>query len=230
MEARENTPEQVATLPAQAQEALADAFERSRHMRLQRQKFAREYLRDYEVGKAAQRAGFNAVYGSTLIRMPDVRAEIERLEAQAIEEVRIRAGVSLERTLREAAKLAFYDVRNLFNEDGSPKPIHELDDATAAAIEGVEVVELWEGRGEERVYKGQVKKYKLASRKGAVDTLLRHLGGFKEDNAQAGEAAGKAAGEALASGIAGLLTTIQAQGSALGVVKRPPPDAEVVDV
>lgn len=188
--------------------------------------FAREYIRDYNVVKAAERAGFQGPYGYTLLRMPDIRAEIERIESELLDEVRKQAGVSLKRTLTELAKLAFYDPRKLFNEDGSPKDVHDLPDDVAAAIEGIDVEERWEGKGQERVFAGYVRKIKLAKRGTALNDLLRHLGAFKDDNTQKGDAAGKA----LASGIADLLQGIQATGSALGVVKKPPPDADVVDV
>ena len=45
----------------------------------------------------------------------------------------------VDRVLTEYAKLAFLDIRKAFDEDGNLKPIHELDDDTAAAI--------WNGGG-----------------------------------------------------------------------------------
>lgn len=217
---------QVETLPAEDQRKLAEAFDRSRQMKTQWRLFAREYVRDFRAGDAAKRAGFTPAYASTLLAIPEVRAEIEELEAEILFEARRKAGVSLHRTLAELAKLAYFDPGKLFNEDGSPKGIHELAPAERAAIQGIEVEERWEGRGEERQFVGFVRKIKIANKQQALETLLRHLGGFKEDNNQAGEAAGKA----VLAGVAGLLQAIQGQGSALGVVKRPPPDADVVDV
>lgn len=44
--------------------------------------------------------------------------------------------------LRGTEALAFSDIRKLFNLDGSPKSIPELNDATATAIKSIEVGEM----------------------------------------------------------------------------------------
>jgi len=58
--------------------------------------------------------------------------------------------VSLEGTLRSLARVAFYDLRKLFDEGGRPLEIGQLDDDIAMAMEGIEVVETWTGSGEGR--------------------------------------------------------------------------------
>ena len=92
--------------------------------------------------------------------------------------------VSVERVIREMARIAFFDPRKLLNDDGTPKGLHELDDSTAAAIAGLDVLEEFEGSGQDRVQVGVVKKYKIADKKGMLDTLVRHLGMFERDNKQ----------------------------------------------
>ena len=56
--------------------------------------------------------------------------------------------ITADRVLKEIARPAFLDIRKAFNADGSLKPIHDLDDDTAAAIAGLEVSEI---RGEDGV-------------------------------------------------------------------------------
>jgi phage terminase small subunit len=121
-----------------------------------------------------------------------VAAEIERLEAELIQRMRERLGLSLERILQSIARSALYDPRKLFHADGRPKDITELDDDTAMAIEGIEVVETYAGTGEERVFTGYVKKYKLARRSAAQDMLMKHLGGYKADDDSNGAGAANA--------------------------------------
>ena len=45
-----------------------------------------------------------------------------------------RMELSAERVMLETARLAFFDPRSLFDANGAPLPITELDDHTAAAI------------------------------------------------------------------------------------------------
>ena len=91
---------------------------------------------------------------------------------------------SAERVLLEASRLATFDPRKLFMEDGSPKPINELDDDTAAALAGLEVVEEFDGSGEDRKFIGYTKKYKVADKNSALEKLFKHHGLYREDNAQ----------------------------------------------
>lgn len=146
-------------------------------------RFVTEYLRDRDAAAAAVRAGYKGKNtGHTLLRSKVVADELAIVEANDLHRIQRRHGISLERTLQELAKGAFYDVRKLFNEDGSPKALQDLGDDEAAAIEGIEVVELWGGKGEERAVIGHVKRYKLAKRSVSLEMLMRHLGGFRKDN------------------------------------------------
>ena len=58
-------------------------------------------------------------------------------ELQAIHQKRHE--VTVDRVVKEFARLAFLDVRKIFDAEGNLRPIHELDDDTAAAIAGLEV-------------------------------------------------------------------------------------------
>lgn len=79
-----------------------------------------------------------------LQRHPEVVARIRHLikERLAVE------GVTPQRTRREIARLAHSDGRKLFNADGSPKAIHEIDDDTAAAISSITYEQRMRGRGD----------------------------------------------------------------------------------
>lgn len=82
--------------------------------------------------------------------------------------------------MQEYARLAFFDPRKLFRADGSPKPIEALDDDTAAALTSIDVREEYEGSGEERVFVGYTKKYRLANKMGALNSLAKHMGLFDD--------------------------------------------------
>lgn len=79
--------------------------------------------------------------------------------------------VTVERIVREFARLAFSNPRAMFNEDGTPKKITDLTDDEAAAVAGFEVVSV----GNAAMGEGQVVKVKLADKRAALADLGRHM-------------------------------------------------------
>ena len=146
--------------------------------------FVQEYLIDLNATQAAIRAGYSAKtaeqQGYQLLQKPSVQAAI----AERQKEREQRTAVTADRVLLEAARLALFDPRKLFNDDGSPKGITELDDDTAAAVAGIEVVEQFEGSGRDRVFVGYLKKYRIADKNSALEKLFRHHGLYERDNEQ----------------------------------------------
>ena len=69
-------------------------------------------------------------------------------------------------------KRQFCDQRKLYNADGTPKSIHELDDATAAAVSGVDPDT------------GAIKTYDALR---ALDMAMKHVGLYEKDNHQKAE-------------------------------------------
>lgn len=148
------------------------------------QLFAREYIVDLNATKAAERAGYSpkSAYsqGHRLLKNAQVSAEVNRLMKLRGE----RLDISADKVLQELAKLAFFDPRSLFNEDGSPKNIHELDGNTAAAVAGLEVNELFEGEGDQKHAFGLCRKIKLVDKGQNLERLGKHLKLFTEKTEQ----------------------------------------------
>ena len=146
-------------------------------------RFADEYLIDLNATRAYKMAYPNikndetaSVNGSRMLRNAKVSVYVQ----QRIEERSARTEITQDRVLQEYARLAFFDPRKLFDGDGRPKDITALDDDTAAAVAGLEVQEVYEGVGVDREFVGYVKKYKIADKKGALDSVARHLGMFTD--------------------------------------------------
>lgn len=93
-----------------------------------------------------------------------------------------KAQLDLERVIKEDMSIAFFDIRTILNDDGSVKPVSEWPAAAGAAIASMEVLEQYEGSGKDRVFVGYLKKIKLIDKGGALDRLMKHLGGYKLDN------------------------------------------------
>jgi phage terminase small subunit len=150
----------------------------NKKLTLKQKMFVAEYLVDVNATAAALRAGYSkkTAYsiGQENLKKPEIQAALQA----KIQKVEQKTDISIERVLKEYARLGFFDPRKLFNDDGSPKGIHELDDDTAAAIAGLDVMEIYEGKGEDRQFVGYLKKYKLADKKGNLDSIGKHLGMF----------------------------------------------------
>lgn len=153
---------------------------------LKQQRFANEYCVDLNATAAYRRAGYNArgnaaeACASRLLSNAKVQQAIQQKEKIAAR----RCEVNTENVLREASALAFSDIRKLFKTDGSPKSIHELDDATAAAIKSIEVGQMM---AEGKVI-GRMCKIKLWDKNSAQERLFKHLRLFEKDNSQAANA------------------------------------------
>lgn len=143
-------------------------------------RFVEEYLVDLNATKAAERAGYSArtanEQGARLLAKASVAEAIQAAKLARSQRVEI----TQDRVLMELARIAFFDPRKLLNADGTPKPLHELDDDTAAAIAGLDVLEEFEGSGQDRVQVGVVKKYKIADKNTALTNAMKHLGLLKD--------------------------------------------------
>lgn len=146
------------------------------------ERFVAEYLVDLNATQAAIRAGYSpktaGVQAFDLLKKPEIAAALERQRNQHAK----NTGLTVERVLQEAMRLAFFDIRKLTDADGNPLPISELDDDTAAAIQGLELA-TERSRGEDPV-ETVVRKYKAADKNSALERLFKHLGLFAKDNAQ----------------------------------------------
>lgn len=148
------------------------------------ERFVQEYLIDLNATQAAIRAGYSVKtadkIGSQLLGKTGVAKAVKAAQVMRSG----RTEITADRVLREIARIAFFDPRKMFAADGRPLEVSELDDDTAAAIAGLEVLEEAEGSGRDRVVHGYVKKYRVADKNVALEKLAKHLGLYAADNAQ----------------------------------------------
>lgn len=147
--------------------------------------FLDEYIRNGENGKmAAIVAGYSPKTAeqaaSRLLRHVKVKTAL----AARRESLKEKSGLSVERTLREVARLAYADIRKIYNDDGSLKLPHELDDDAAATVSSFEVDELFDGAGKERTQIGYTKKAKLHDKNAALEKAMKFHGLYERDNDQ----------------------------------------------
>jgi phage terminase small subunit len=116
--------------------------------------------------------------------------EMQRPIQAAMDKRADKLEITADRVLQEIAKLAFNDPRKFFESDGSLKRIQDLDDDTAACIAGMEVIELFEGSGEQKHAYGLLKKIKIADKGHNLERLGRHLKLFTDKTEHSGNIAG----------------------------------------
>ena len=145
--------------------------------------FGDEYLIDLNATRAykvaypsCKKDEAAAVNGSKLLRNTKVAEYIQ----ERMKERSKRTEITQDRVLQELEKLVLLDIRKLFDSNGKPVDISMLDDDTAACIAGLEVVDYFEGAGEDREFAGYVKKYKLTDKLRAIELMGRHFGMFKD--------------------------------------------------
>lgn len=138
--------------------------------------FCRQYIIDFNGAQAAIRAGYSAnsakEIASETLTKPNVKARIEYLKSHVFEAV----GITQASVYQELARIAMFDIRKAYNENGSLKKIHELDDNTAAAVSGVKVNEIFEGSGEDRTRIGETVELKLTSKIAAIENIVKIAG------------------------------------------------------
>jgi phage terminase small subunit len=154
-----------------------------RPLNARQRNFIDEYLVDLNATKAAIRAGYSEktahVIGCENLKKPNILSAIQDRRDQ----LAAKAGVTQERVVEEYAKIAFLDPQLLFDDDGHLLPIQSIPKEVAAAIGGLDVSQRQTSQGEDPEWE-TVKKIKLIDKKGALDSLARHLGLFERDNKQ----------------------------------------------
>lgn len=140
------------------------------------EQFVREFLIDLNGAAAARRAGYTVKNARSaaekLLNLPHVQDALR----SAMQSRAQKTGVTAERVLSELAKVGFADIRRIFRDGGELIPIHELDDETASALAGCDIVTVQKGEGAVEY----VAKVKLGDKLQALQLIGRHLGMFQD--------------------------------------------------
>lgn len=142
--------------------------------------FCNEYLVDLNATQAAIRSGYSndtaAVIGCENLIKPNIQARIVELKAKRLKRIEL----SQDDVLRVWKNAISFDVRKLFNDDGSLKKLSELDDETALAISSIDYDDVRLGN---KVV-GKTTKVKTLDKLKAGDSIAKYLGMYEIDNEQ----------------------------------------------
>ena len=158
--------------------------------------FVNEYLVDMDRIRA-----YKAVYDSksanairasslTLLRDPRIQslisAKTEQIEAKMREKFlkkELKLEITKERVMLEIARVAFFDIRNLFDVNGNGISIADLDDDTAAAISGIDISAIYKkGLSLDEKVAEVTKKFKTVNKGQMLELLAKHFNIVNEGN------------------------------------------------
>lgn len=139
-------------------------------------RFVEEYLLDLNATQAAIRAGYSAdtarSIGSENLTKPDVQDAIAAAKAERSARTKIDAAWVLQRLADEAEA----DVADLYTDDGMLKPVKEWPLIwRKGLVAGLDVEELFEGRGEDREHVGTLRKLRLSDRMKRIELIGKHV-------------------------------------------------------
>lgn len=78
-----------------------------------------------------------------LAKTRDVLGRVSELKEIQLE----KHGASIDRVIQELSRIAFFDPRNLFDENGNLKSIHDMPEEVSAVLSGIEVTSRSLGKG-----------------------------------------------------------------------------------
>lgn len=146
------------------------------------QRFVDEVLKDFNVKAAYQRIRPEVTeksaeaLGSKMLR----NIKVQELIAQRIKQLTESTDTHVIKALTEARRIAFSNIKQLFDDDGKLKDIKDIPDEAAACIASIEIETLYEGRGEGRIPIGTTRKVKLWDKNSALDKLFKYHALYKE--------------------------------------------------
>lgn len=136
-----------------------------------------EFLLDLNAKQAAIRAGYAnrsaEVQGSRLLSNANVSAEIERRRFERSEKLNVDAACVPKRLSDEANA----DIADLYDRNtGVFLPVHEWPLIwRQGLVQSIESEELFEGKGNDRVHIGRVRKIKLDNRVRRLELIGKHV-------------------------------------------------------
>ena len=142
--------------------------------------FVEEYMIDGNAPKACLRAQYHTwnvvATAATLMNNTHIQAAIQTRK----EALRDKYAITRERVLGEYAKIAFFNLKNLFDDRGQMIPVQDMPRDVAAALSKLRISDhVLKGGG--NIITTEVKPY---DKPVALDALSRYLGLFEEDNRQ----------------------------------------------
>jgi phage terminase small subunit len=146
------------------------------------EQFCKEYLIDLNATQAAIRAGYSEdtakSIGSENLTKPDISSCIEQLMAERSK----RTAITADKVLQELAKMAFFNMQDVQDEEGNTLPFNEWSRDDLASLQ--EVTETKIGKDEDSIVINR--KFKAADKKSSLELIGKHLKLFTDKHEHSG--------------------------------------------
>ncbi len=157
-------------------------------MTLKRLKFVESYLLLKHVEKAAIEAGYSKktarkIGENLLYSVPEVKEYLEYLKEKARKKVLAKYEITEGRILKERAKIAFFDMKSLLDDDGNLLPVSQWPEDAGAVINGLKIAEKAMGSKEDS-FIITTTDLKLSSKDSSLQALEKIQGMYEQDNKQ----------------------------------------------
>lgn len=133
-----------------------------------------EYLIDFNATRAALKAGYSEnnarSQGSRMLTNANIKTFLDKETTK----VSNKLEVTKDLIVQELAKIAFHDIRKMYNDDGMLISIPDLDDETAATISSFKSRK--ENQGQDDY--DTIDEYKRYDKVKTLELLGKHLGMF----------------------------------------------------
>ena len=147
-----------------------------------REEYCRQFIVDFNQTQAAIRAEYAPSGAGKEAHKLMQESEIQLRIAELMEARNERTETTADWVLQRLRAMADADIADVFDESNGLKPVKEWPLIWRQMATGLEVVELFEGRGDEREQIGLLKKMKTMRSEKLYDMLGKHVDvqAFKE--------------------------------------------------
>lgn len=141
--------------------------------------FIKEYLVDLNATQAAIRSGYSEDSAKAIGYENLTKPHIQEAISNELKKRTSNIDITNERVLNEICKLAFFNIKDLYREDGTLKEINELDENVSAAISAIKI-NTYKNKDDEDIEEG-TKEIKFWDKKSSLELLGRYLKLFTDN-------------------------------------------------
>lgn len=140
------------------------------------ERFCKEYVIDRNATQAYIRCGYSSkgagASGARLVKNAKVAARIAELESEVLTNLTNKHEITQERILLERARIAFFNIKELYDVKGAMKKPLAWSDDLGAVITSV------------KMYDGKISEVKICSKENSLTALEKIHGLYEKDNEQ----------------------------------------------
>jgi phage terminase small subunit len=153
------------------QEAFCQAYVRLGNM-------TDAYREAYNASKMQQNTV--GVKASTMLKEDKYSVRVKQIR----DELEDRNRITIDELVKDLANMIRFDPADMYTEVGELKAIHDMPKPVRQMISSLDVDEIYEGVGRDKIEIGQIKKIRLYNKLDAIEKLMKHLGAYEKDNNQ----------------------------------------------